>query len=419
MSAIETATPNGRMRESARRFAVWTLAMLIGRAACALTPLSSVRYAPDITVVLGGTTVTPQNVAADNLAGTVSLVNIGSIPNGTDVIAYSPLANGDQLLAFDTTLTLGSLTARPGDVVRLSGTTYSLEFDATANGIPNGVMTDALAEISPNDLLLSFDVTITLGSLTAAPEDLVRFKDGVFSLFFDGSLAGVPVGLNLDAVDCLPRNGHLLISFDGSGTVGGVNFDDEDVLEYSPESNSWALAYDGSAQHAGWPPADLAAVSASPATPPNAIAPVIGGGMPGPGGVGGQGGLPEGTTRVFGLGTPNAKPGDSCIEIYLVGSNHVPDDPPGSVDDQLIGTGGTDAAGNFVDGSDVPGIALTRPLGAGERLFAFDACNFLLGATVTVRAGAPALSHALLMLVAVLLALLGARQVLRQQRRKR
>ena len=397
-----------------------TLACLMTTAAFAVTPLKAIRYAPDITVVLSGTTVTPQNVAEDNLAGTVSLVNIGTIPNGTDIIAYSPLANGDQLLAFDTTLSLpGGLTVRPGDVVRLHGTTYSLEFDATANGLPNGVMTDALAEISPNDLLLSFDVTVALGSITAAPEDLVRFKDGAFSLFFDGSLAGVPVGLNLDAVDCLPRNGHLLLSFDGSGTVGGVNFDDEDVLEYSPESNSWAMAYDGSAQHAEWPPADLAALSVAAATPPDAIAPVIGGGLPGPGGVGGQGGLVDSTTRVFGLGTPNAKPGDSCIEIYSVGSNNVPDDPPGSVDDQLIGTGGTDAAGNFVDGSDAPGIALTRRLGSGERVFAFDACNDLRGATISVRAPAPALSPSLFIVVAGMLGLLGFRRLSRRPRHAR
>ncbi len=406
MSAIEVTAPNRCTTEPARLFAVWILVMLMGRAAFALSPLSSIRYTPDITVVLGGTTVTPQNVAEDNLAGTVSLVNIGTIPNGTDVIAYSPLANGDQLLAFDTTLTLGSLTVRPGDVVRLSGTTYSLEFDATANGIPNGVMTDAVAQISPNDLLLSFDVTVALGSFSAAPEDLVRFKDGTFSLFFDGSVAGVPVGLNLDAIDCLLRNGHLLLSFDGSGTVGGVSFDDEDVLEYSPESNVWALAYDGSAQHAEWPPADLAAVSASPATPPDAIAPVIGGGLPGPGGVGGQGGLVIGQNRVFGLGTPNAKPGDSCIEIFAVGPNKVPDDPPGSVDDELIGTGGTDAAGNFVDASEAAGIALVHPLG-GDRIFAFDACNGLRGATVPVRGQAPALSPTLLMFVAGILAVLG------------
>ena len=90
-----------------------------------------------------------------------------------------------------------------------------------------------------------------------------------------------------------------------------------------------------------------------------------------------------------------------------------PDDPPGSVDDQLIGTGGTDAAGNFVDGSDAAGIALTRRLGSGERVFAFDACNDLRGTTISVRAPAPALSPSLFIVVAGMLGLLGFRRLSR------
>jgi hypothetical protein len=196
-------------------------AILVAQGAAALTPLSSVRYVPDTTLVLGGTIVTPQSVAQDNLAGTVTLVNIGNIPAGAAVTAYSPLANGDQLLAVDTSVILGSLTVRPGDVVRFDGTIYTLEFDADASGIPSGVITDAVTQISPGDLLLSFDVTVLAGGLTVGPRDLVRFKNGAFiGVFFDGVAAGVPSGLDLDAVDCLSRNGHLLISFDGSGTDG-------------------------------------------------------------------------------------------------------------------------------------------------------------------------------------------------------
>lgn len=385
----------------------------------AATPLSAVRYAPDVTVVLGGTLVTPQNVAEDDFAGMVSLVNAGVVPDGTGIVAYGSLPNGDQLLAFDTAQDLpGGLFVRPGDVVRLSGATYSLAFDAAANGVASGVITDAVAQISPNDLLLSFDVTVVLGGITAGPEDLVRFKDGAFSLFFDGSLAGVPAGLNLDAVDCLPRNGHLLLSFDGSGTVGGVSFDDEDVLEYTPGSGGWMLAYDGSAQHAGWSAADLRAVSAAAATAPGAVAPQVGGGQPGPGGAGGQG-LVEGITRIFGSGAPNAKSADSCIEIYLVGQNGAADDPPGSVDDQRIGTGGTDASGNFVDGSDEGGIALTRALRDGDRLFAFDACNDVVGATVFLGIAMPASSPVMALLLVGALALLGVMRLFDPEPRAR
>lgn len=409
MSAMETATPNGRMTASALLFVAWTLAMLIGRAAFALTPLNSIRYTPDITVVLGGTLVTPRNVAEDNLAGSVTLVSAGSYPNGTDIIAYEPLANGDQLLALDVdTILPGGLTVRPGDVVRFNGTTYTLELDSTANGIPPGVMTDALRSLGPNNLLLSFDTTVEFPTFTADDEDIVQFNSGVPSLFFDGSAHGVPPELDLDALDCLDRNGHLLMSFDGSGTIAGITFDDEDVLELAPESNTWELAYDGSARHAEWPPADMAALSARAQVSP-ATAPVIQGSIPGPGGIGGQGGVDAGATRIFGIGTVHAKAGDSCIQIFSVGPNGTPDDPPGSVDDELLGTGGTDANGSFVDASDMPGIPLSHPVGA-DRIFAFDACEGLVGLAIGVNpAPAPMLSPPALLLALAVLLLVAAR----------
>jgi hypothetical protein len=117
--------------------------------------------------------------------------------------------------------------------------------------------------------------------------------------------------------------------------------------------------------------------------------------------------LTAGATRIFGSGSPNAEPSDSCIEIFAVGANEVPDNPPGSVDDQLIGTGGTDAAGNFVDASDLPGIVLSRPLLPSDRVFVFDACNDLAGATVLVRTPVPLLSPALLIIFAGGLGLFG------------
>ncbi len=83
MSASGRPTRNRPRMQSACWLAVWTLAMLLGRSAPALTPLNSIRYAPDITVVLGGTAVDHNQVAEDNLGGAVSLVDVGPIPAST------------------------------------------------------------------------------------------------------------------------------------------------------------------------------------------------------------------------------------------------------------------------------------------------------------------------------------------------
>lgn len=392
------------MISSARLLALLAVALVHAVSARAQTPLASIRYAPDITVLLGGTLVTPRNIAEDDLSGGVTLVGAGSYPNGTQIEAYSPLPGGNQLFAFDVDVILpGGITARPGDIVRFNGATYQIEFDAAAAGIPTGVRTDALCWLGPDNFLVSFDVDVDFGGFTAGGEDVVRIQSGNATLFFDGSAQGVPPGLDLDALDCLDSNGHLLMSFDVGGTIAGITFDDDDVLEFAPGPDTWVLSYDGGIEHAAWPPADLASLSARTGSGGGAVPPSIQGSMPGPGGVGGNGGLPVGTTRVFGVGTPHAIPGDTCIEIYSVGSNGVPDDPPGSVDDELLGTGGTDADGNFVDGMDMPGIMIDPPLGPDTRIFAYDVCEDLVGPVTGAQFPAPVLSLAGYALAVVIL----------------
>jgi hypothetical protein len=230
-------------------------------ASLAATPLSEVRVSPDTTATLGGTTADDEDVVRDDLAGSVTLLPLGSFPAEADLDAYNVRPNGVQLLSFDTTLTLpGGITAQPGDVVRYDGASYAIEFGAAAVGIGPGVNLDAVA-VYGSSLLLSFDTALDIGGLHVEPADLVLFQGSTFSSFFSGSLAGIAPGLNLDAADYLPCNGHVLLSFDGSGTIGGVAFDDEDVLEFD-RSSTWEMAYDGSAHDPNWGPADLDAVHA-------------------------------------------------------------------------------------------------------------------------------------------------------------
>jgi len=132
-------------------------------------------------------------------------------------------------------------------------------------------------------LLLSFDTAVSLPgvSTVAEPEDLVSYTDnGTFEsqLYFDGSAAGVPPALNLDGVYPIDANGHLLLSFDGSGSVSNpifsgfplaVDFNANDVLEYDPAAHTWELAYQGAAAPNNWPAgADLKALFAIVAPTP-------------------------------------------------------------------------------------------------------------------------------------------------------
>ena len=250
---------------NARRFASGAAAATVLLwpmvASLAATPLSEIRVSPDTTCTLSGTTADDGSVVRDDLSGSVTLVAIGSIPAEADLDGYNVRPNGVRLLSFDTTVVLpGGVTAQPGDVVRYDGASYAIEFNAAAVGIGQGVNLDAVA-VYGNSLLLSFDTAFDIGGLHVEPADLVLFDGSTFSTFFSGSLAGIAPGLNLDAADYLPCNGHLLLSFDASGTIGGVAFDDEDVLEFD-RSSTWEMAYDGSAHDPNWGPADLDAVHA-------------------------------------------------------------------------------------------------------------------------------------------------------------
>jgi hypothetical protein len=206
---------------------------------------------------------TDENVAVDNLVGLVALEPLGALPAAADVSGFELLWNGDRLLCFDTTVELpGPVVAEPGDVVRYDGSVFSTELDASANGVPAGVACDAIALGGGSSLLLSFDVTAALpGGVVAEDEDLVLLSaPGTWIPFFDGSAEGVPAELDVDGA-YLFASGNLALSFDGSGELGGVAFDDEDVLEYDPGGPTWSLAYDGSAQDPDWAAADADAIA--------------------------------------------------------------------------------------------------------------------------------------------------------------
>jgi hypothetical protein len=153
--------------------------------------------------------------------------------------------------------------ARPADVVETNadGTApYTMVFDASANGVRAGTHVDAISETS-GTMVLSFDTPVSLagGLVQVNAEDAIGLSGGVPVFFFDGSAAGVPDGRNLDGLTVVPGNGHILVSFDVGGTVGGVAFKKGDVLEYDPSGDTWEMAYDASTAQPGLAAANLGA----------------------------------------------------------------------------------------------------------------------------------------------------------------
>lgn len=233
------------------------------------TPLDSIEYSSDVSTALGvaAETVSDDELAADDLAGNVAAFSVGeSIPPAADLVGYHINANDEILFCLDVGAELGSLILSPRDVARYDGTDYTLALDSHGVGLPDGARVDAIAEVD-GELLLSFDVTVELPSgVIADDEDLVHAGGEGFTLFFDGSAAGVPVTLDLDGAHAIGSGEKLLLSFDVPANINDVAFDDDDVLEHDVALGTWELAYDGSLEHDGWVASDLDALYATPGT---------------------------------------------------------------------------------------------------------------------------------------------------------
>lgn len=255
------------------------VALLI--ACCSAFPLKSeaqtpVLFSPDITARLG--TITPalvadDDAAIDDAAGNVNPVVsslFAALPANVELgaIEIGNTSAAGSMLAIDTTVALPGLPiaspAEPRDVVRFDSltSTFSTAFDGAVSSVPAGVRIDALALDSASNLLLSFDTSVTLpGAGAVDDEDLVRFAAGVYSVVFDGSAQGISGGLDLDAAHLDPGANILQLSFDGTGSVPGVTFDDEDVVAFDMSTLTYAMRFDASLSDPdNWPATDLVAL---------------------------------------------------------------------------------------------------------------------------------------------------------------
>jgi hypothetical protein len=239
---------------------------LIALAGVSRAQFDSLEVSAETTLSLGGTVLGRDEVGEDDLAGAVAFTGTGvALPISANLTAFHRLAGGGSLFASDIAVALpGGLAARPSDVVRQSVGPPSLAFSGSGAGVPPGTQVDALIDVA-GDLWLSFDTTVAIAGSVAQDEDLLRFPagGGAPALMYDGSAQGIGIGLDLDGADRLD-DGRLLLSFDGTGSAGGVVFSDEDVVVFDPVSGSYALAYDGSAQHAAWSASDLDVLDAPP-----------------------------------------------------------------------------------------------------------------------------------------------------------
>ena len=170
-------------------------------------------------------------------------------------------ASGNPLyVSFTGGGSVGGVSFADEDILKFDGSTWSLFFDGSDVGLTSA---DVLGFhlLDADSLLLTFNTSVTLGGVTYAPTDIVRFDAtslgpttaGTFSMHFNGVAVGLSASTeNIDAMDVL-SDGKILISTTGNPTVPGLSgLADEDILAFTPQtlgnntSGTWALYFDGS-----------------------------------------------------------------------------------------------------------------------------------------------------------------------------
>jgi hypothetical protein len=94
-------------------------------------------------------------------------------------------------------------------------------------------------------LFLSTAGSAALGSLSFGDDDVVDYdpEADVATLFFDGSNFSSSLE-DVDALHILP-NGHLVLSTEESASLGGLSFEDDDLVEWDPVAGTAAMYFEG------------------------------------------------------------------------------------------------------------------------------------------------------------------------------
>jgi hypothetical protein len=230
----------------------------VGRADCPTT----LQYSADIPVALDGVYGDDHDYFRD-VGGVPIRVSIPAIPQRADLDGLQIDPGGDVLFSLDVGAQLDANYFDRADVIRWSGGAITTAFDASAAALPAGVDLDAVGRLGAH-LALSFDRGFQLGNTYIRPADVVEF-DGIALLgkLLDATALGLDPRLNVDAVHVVDSD-TLLLSFDSSGTIAGIVFADQDVLQLVRSSTSWSKPCALLDRSDRWAAANLDALSATP-----------------------------------------------------------------------------------------------------------------------------------------------------------
>jgi hypothetical protein len=177
---------------------------------------------------------------------TISFTVVNTPPTATrtpTATVTPPSSNRPLYLSLSEGQTVGTVTAADEDILKFTGQVWSIFFDGSDVGL-SAVDLTAFAILDPDSILMAFSSSVTLNGIVVTPQDVVRFDatslgnstTGTFSMYFDGSDVGLTTAEeSIDALDVI-AGPWVLISTTGNASVTGLTGNDEDLLGFSPSS---------------------------------------------------------------------------------------------------------------------------------------------------------------------------------------
>jgi hypothetical protein len=165
-------------------------------------------------------------------------------PCGVDCGGGGTGYSSGLILSTDSDATLGGLAFTDIDLAEYDAATDSatLFFEGALTKLDKDI--DAVHVLDSGNIVLSTKDAATLGGLSFGDGDLVEYDPSTdtATLFFDGGLfAGAEDVISVHVMD----NGHLVLSTDSPAVLGGLSFDDIDLVEYDPVADKATLFFEG------------------------------------------------------------------------------------------------------------------------------------------------------------------------------
>lgn len=213
--------------------------------------------------VVYGTRASPRAVIAhDPVNSTASLDEVILQSDGPEVDAFHRVDGDTYYFSLDTHASFAGQTVSPSDVLLVDGGNESVFFDASAEGLSDGIDTDAIAFDDNGQLVFSIDTHAVLSGTVFDDADLIVFDGSGFAALLDASSAGFDDSADTDALATLP-DGELVLSFASGNAASGQAYGDGTLIRVQADGSSLATVFDARADLST--DSDIVALDAVPA----------------------------------------------------------------------------------------------------------------------------------------------------------